>query len=113
MRNKVKSLFVVFSVAVLFSSLTPACGASGQQDVTSHDDAAFDKLFNEEAHILLPNAGGNPAGGGSPWLLATKKDDNDKNGAGQSGDAQENEEEEDDEDGDTGFDRLWDVTCCG
>jgi hypothetical protein len=106
MRNQVKFLFVVFSMAAFSSFWNADRGTSGQQKATSYDEAALAELFNEETAIFHPNAGGNPSCSGTSWLLAAKKDDD--------GDAEDDKEEKDDKGGgSTGFDRLWDVTCCG
>jgi hypothetical protein len=110
MRNHVEFLLVVLSVAALSLFLIPDRGTSLQKNVTSYDDVALAELFNKGTAIFLPNAGGNPSGIGTSWVFAAKKHDDGTNG--HEGD-EEGEEKDDKGGGGGGFDRLWEVVCCG
>ncbi|MBI4965374.1 MAG: hypothetical protein HY913_19010 [Desulfomonile tiedjei] len=107
MQNQVKFLLGVLLITALSLFLISDRGTSGPQNITSYDKAALQGRYHE-SEIVLPNGVLNPDGSGN-WLLVAKKDD-DNNGR----EAEEDEEEKDAKDSDAGgFDRRWDVACCG
>jgi len=113
MQHQVKFLLVVLFVAAFSSLVTLDRGTSGRQDLAGSVRAAGAALFNETCEAALCSGEREIADGRSSWLLAANKDDDGKNGNKKAGDAEEEEEEKDDGGEDSGFDRLWDVTCYG
>lgn len=108
MRKQMVFLIGVLLIAPLFLVSIPDRDAPALHEVANSDHAALETRFNE-SEIVLANRLVNSAGKGGSWLLTARKDDN-----GEAGDAETEEEEKGDKGGGTpGFDRLWDVTCCG
>lgn len=114
MQNLTKCILVFLTVAMFLSFATPGRGTLDQPDLTGFDRAVFSDSFDDLPKAVLSFLGEPTVGSGTTCLLAANKDANGKNGDKKGNDKAEEEEEEDDNGGeDSGFDRLWDVTCCG
>lgn len=103
MRNVVMFLSIVFGMVALVSFPVPDRGPSGQPDYTGA--AAEAALLDEEAESFVAGARSTGTSNSISRRLVAMQDDDDEKGAG--GDEGEREDEG------SGFDRLWDVTCCG
>lgn len=101
MRNIVMFLSIILGVVALASFPVPDRAPSGQPDYSGA--AAEAALLNEEAaSFIAKNRSDGMSSGISRCLVAMQEDDDEKDAGG----------DENEKDGE-GFDRLWDVTCCG
>lgn len=110
MQNHVKYLVVFLTVAAFISLLTPDHGTSSQRNLTGFECPVFSGPFDDASEAALRSVGENPVNRGTTRPFAANTDANGTNGDKKGNDG---ELEEEDDGGDSGFDRLWDVTLCG